>query len=465
MVARNRFSRRDVLKAGGGAAALLPLSAAASPGRGPSRAPVRAQELAEAEITFFFGANPAEAETRQKVVDAFMAKFPQITVKTQIAEGDAIVELQTMAAGGSTPDVMMAWELSYSGLGERGMYADLNAFLLEDTEFKAVVDAEMVPSLLQMFQWNGAQYVLPEQYAGVFLYYNKDLFEAAGVAPPPADWNDTTWTYDKVLETAQALTVGDGDRVSQYGFVDGWWPPLSAMVWGTGNGGNWFDTYVNPTASTLSDPKMIDAVQWYADLVHVHNVAPNAEAIATQGGADMFMGGRAAMCLVGHWFYPAFSAIENLNFDVAVFPVGPGGTTPKTDLGSTGLAISATTEHPEAAWEFVKFSTGPEGQSVIAESGLFIPVLRSVGQSEAFLGAHTKVQNTQVFIDAMEASIPLPITPAWNAVAEVWSREVVRVMNGEAPASEVLPALDPQINELLAQGSDAVAPGTPEAEG
>jgi multiple sugar transport system substrate-binding protein len=394
-----------------------------------------------------------------------MAKFPQIKVTTQIAEGSATQELQVMAAGGSTPDVMMAWELDYSGLGERGLYADLNTFLANDAEFKAVVDQEMVPGLLQMFQWNGAQFVLPEQYAGVVLYYNKDLFDAAELAYPPADWNDTSWTWDTFLEAAKALTVGDGDRVSQYGFVDAWWPPLSAMVWGTGNGGNWFDTYVNPTTSTLSDPKMVEAVQFFSDLIHVHHVAPNAEAIATQGGPDMFMGGRAAMCLVGHWFYPAFSEIEELNFDVGVFPVGPGGTTPKTDLGSTGLAISATTEHPEAAWEFVKFSTGPEGQAVIAESGLFVPVLRSVGQSESFLGAHTKIQNTQVFIDAMEASVPLPITPAWNAVAEVWSREVVRVMNGEAPASEVLPALDPQINELLAQGSDAVAPGTPEAGG
>lgn len=464
MAARNRFSRRDVLKAGGGAAALLPLSAAASPGRGPFRAPAQAQELEEAEITFFFGANPAEAETRQKVIDAFMAKFPQIKVNAHIAEGDAIPELQTMIAGGSAPDVMMAWELSYAGLGERGIYADLNTFLQNDPEHFGIVQEDMEPALVQMFQWNGAQYVLPEQYAGVFLYYNKDLFDAAEVAYPSADWNDTSWTYDSFLQAAQALTVGDGDRVSQYGFADGWWPPLSAMVWATSNGGNWYDTYVNPTASTLADPKMVEGVQFYADLVNVHNVAPSSESLLTQGGADMFMGGRAAMCLVGHWFYPAFSEIEELNFDVAVFPVGPGGTTPKTDLGSTGLAVSATTEHPEAAWEFVKFSTGPEGQAVIAESGLFIPVLRSVGQSEAFTGAHTKIQNTQVFIDAMEASIPLPITPAWNAVSELWSREVARVIEGKAPASEVLPALDPQINELLAQGSDAVAPAAEDEE-
>jgi multiple sugar transport system substrate-binding protein len=310
-----------------------------------------------------------------------------------------------------------------------------------------------------MFNWNGAQYVLPEQYAGVVLYYNKKLFEEAGVAPPPADWTDTSWTYDKFLETAQALTKADGDRVSQFGFVDAWWPPLSAMVWATGNGGNWFDPYVAPTRSTINDPKMVEGVQFFADLANVHHVAPTAEETESQAGPDMFMGGTAAMCLVGHWFYPAFSEIEDLAFDVGVFPVGPGGTTPKTDLGSTGLAVSATTEYPEAAWEFVKFSTGPEGQAVIAESGLFVPVLRSVGQSESFLGSHAKIENTQVFIQAMEHSVPLPITPVWPQITDVWARELDRVTRGEAAAAEVLPALETEINALLAAGPSGEADG------
>jgi multiple sugar transport system substrate-binding protein len=422
------------------AASLLPFSRSAS---------AQTADLEPAELEFFFGANPAEAETRQKIIDAFTAKYPQITVKPQVAEGDAITDLQTRISGGAAPDVMMAWELSYSGLGERGIYADLNQFLQTDTEFAAVVETEFVPALLDMFKWNGAQYVLPEQYAGVVLYYNKKLFEEAGVAPPPASWEDTSWTWDKFLETAQALTKKDGDRVSQFGFVDAWWPPLSALVWATGNGGNWFDTYVDPTASTINDPKIVEGVQFYADLANVHHVAPTVEEITAQAGPDMFMGGTAAMALVGHWFYPAFSGIEGLDFDIGVFPVGPNGTTPKSDLGSTGLAISASTEYPQQAWEFVKFSTGPEGQALIAESGLFVPVLRSVGQSDSFLGAHTKIQNTHVFIEAMDNSVPLPITPVWNEVAEIWARETDAVLRGEATAAEKYAALEPQITALL----------------
>jgi multiple sugar transport system substrate-binding protein len=464
-----KLSRRDVLKWTGGltAGALLAAcgqtpptttqepAATTAAGTSPPAETTAARtsaSLAPAELVFFFGANPEEAKTRQRIIDAFTAKYPQITVKTDIAEGDPVQELQTQFAGGAGPDVMMAWELSYSGLAERGIFADLGEFILRDPDFSSTVVPDHVPGLLDMFKWKGKQYVLPEQYAGVVLYYNKKLFDEAGVAYPSADWKDASWTYDKFLETAKALTKTDASgKVTQFGFVDAWWPPLSATVLAFGNGGAWFDQYVNPRQSTITDPKLTEGVQFYADLINVHKVAPSAEETQTQSGADMFMGGRAAMALVGHWFYPAFSQAEGLEFDIAVLPRGPQGTTPKTDLGSTGLSISASSKNRDQAWEFVKFATGPEGQRIIAESGLFVPVLRSVGRSNAFLGSHSKIKNVQVFTEAIENSVPLPITPAWNQIADIWARELDAVIRGQAKASDAHAKIDPQIDALLAE--------------
>ena len=445
------YSRRHMLKAAGGAAAV----AAAAPRAIGARQPVefqpsrRAQELEPAELTFYFGANPQEADTRQTIIDAFMEQYPQITINPQVAEGNATQELQIQFAGGAGPDIMMAWELDYASLATRGIYRDLNEFIDNDPEFAEVVATDHIPELLSMFSWEGAQYVLPEQFAGVALYYNTAMFEEAGVEPPPADWTDSSWNYDRFLEAAQALTIEDGGRVSQYGFVDAWWPPLSAAVIGTGNGGDWFDQYVNPTASTITDPNFTSAVQWFADLSNVHHVAPTIEETATQAGVDMFMGGRAAMALVGHWMYPAFSTTEGLAFELGVLPVGPEGTTPKTDLGSTGLSISSSTEYPEHAWEFVKFSTGPEGQRLIAESGLFVPVLRSVGQSEAYTASHAAIENAQVFTEGLEHAVQLPITAAWNEIRDIWVREEDRVLRGEITAEEGHAILEPEINSIL----------------
>jgi multiple sugar transport system substrate-binding protein len=450
-----RPSRRTLLKAGASAAALAGIGAARSSTfaaptvlRGGRNA--AGQEVEAANLTFYFGANPEEAATRQTVIDAFNEQFPQITIETQVAEGDPLQELQTQFAGGAGPDVMMAWELTYSGLATRNVMLDLTELIAADAAFAEVVATDHEPSLLEMFNWEGKQYVLPEQFAGVLLYYNKAHFAEAGLDVPPADWTDASWTWETFLAAAQALTKRDGDRVTQFGFADAWWFPLSATVIATGNGGNWFDTYVNPTASTITDPKIVEGLQWYADLANVHRVAPNAEEIATQAGPDMFMGGRASMVLVGHWMYPAFSGVDGLDFDVAVLPVGPQGTTPKTDLGSTGLSISATTDHVDQAWEFVKFSTGPEGQRIIAESGLFVPVLKSVGASESFLGAHSAIENAQVFTAGLQNAIPLPITTAWGEIAAIWDRDLGAVWRGEASAADVTAELEPQINDLLA---------------
>lgn len=440
-VLSHRTDRRALLQMAGAAA--LAGTAATRP------QPSRAQDLEPAELRFYFGANPDEAKTRQKIIDAFQEKYPQIKIKPQVAEGDAVQQLQIMFAGNDGPDIMMAWELNYSGLAERNIYADLQPYIDADEEYKKVVEEDHEPSLLGMFNYKDQQLVLPEQFAGVVLYYNTKMFEEAGVEPPPADWTDTNWTYDKFLETATALTKSEGGRTSQFGFTDAWWPPLSAMVIGTCNGANWFDQYVLPNESTIAEPKMVEALQWYADLAYVHGVAPTAEQSQTQAGADLFMAGRAAMALVGHWMYPAFSGVDGLEFDIGVFPVGPQGTTPKSDLGSTGLSMSSATKYPDQAWEFIKFSTGPEGQALIAESGLFVPVLKSVAASDAFVNAHDKIKNVNVYTDAMANSVELPISPKWNEIMVTWEREVTKVLQGKASAEETLPPLQDEINKIL----------------
>jgi multiple sugar transport system substrate-binding protein len=413
------------------------------------------QEIPEANLKFYFGANTVEAETRNKVIEAFNQKFPQISIEPIVAGAgeNPTEQIQIQFAAGSGPDLMMAWELEYAGLADRNIYADLNQFISADAEYQAVIQNDHTQEFLEMFGYKDAQYVLPEQFTDVVLYYNKKHFEEAGLTPPPAEWTDTTWNFDRFLETALALTKKDGSRVQQFGFVDAWWPSLSSMVIGTSNGGNWFDTYINPTRATVTDPKIIEALQWYADLINVHNVAPNPEQAQTQGGIDVFLAGRASMCLVGHWMYPAMAELNaegKLDFDIGVLPVGPGGTTAKTDLGGTGLAVSAQTEHQQQAWEFVKFSTGPEGQAVIAESGLFVPVLKTQSVADAFASAHSVVQNAAVFTSGLQNAVPLPITPKWAPVRDAWDRETVKVLQGQAKAADVYPPLEEEMNKLLA---------------
>ena len=95
----------------------------------------------------------------------------------------------------------------------------------------------------------------------------------------------------------------------------------------------------------------------------------------------------------GHWRYETFTSADDLDFDVTALPVGPKGHGAQSNIGTTGLAIAAASPRKEQAWEFVKFATGPVGQAVIAESGLFVPVLTSAVSSPGFAKAHTRIRN------------------------------------------------------------------------
>ncbi|GAB4588762.1 ABC transporter substrate-binding protein [Nocardia sp. IFM 10818] len=434
MAARARFDRRTALRA----AAVLPLAAAAG-----------CTGADDDAVTFFFQARPEEAKARQLIIDEFHRRRPDIRIRTILSGPDPLQQMLTYCAGGKCPDVLMAWELLYAGLAERGVYADLNEFLDRDPGYAAGLRADGYATLRDTFVWRGGQYVLPEQWSGVFLYYNRALFEEAGIRPP-ARWSEA-WTFAEFLTAAQALTRRDSDgRIRRYGFVDAWVPYFSAACFGMNNGAEWFSPPVRPDRTNIGDPRFAAGLQFYADLAVRHRVAPSVGDRQSVSAQDLFRSGRAAMLMGGHWLYSEFTGHDDLDFDVTVLPVGPhGGPGAITDVGSTGLAIAAASPRREQAWEFVKFATGPEGQAIIAESGLFVPVLKSAMHSPGFAKAHRGIRNLDVFTEGPAHSRRMAVTPLWGKVESLLERGCNRVLRGAATADSLAGRTASDIDELL----------------
>ena len=423
-----------------GAAALLPATSACG--------------TDDDALTFFFAANPEEADARMGIVNAFQREHPDIRVRTILAGGDPTQQMSTFCAGGKCPDVLMAWEFNYAGLADRGVLADLNTLLDRDRQFAAALRADSIPALYETFGFNGGQYAFPEQWSGAFLFYNTRIFADAGVPPPPGRW-DTPWTFDEFLDTANALTrrAGNG-RIAQWGFVDTWSPPYSAALFGMNNGTPWAVPRVNPTHLNFDDDDFLAGIQFYADLANTHRVAPAAADTQAMSTMGLFTAGKAAMALGGHWRYQTFAQAEELEFDVTVLPTGPAaaakGMAARSAIGSTGLAIAAESRHREQAWEFLKFAAGPVGQSLIGESGLFVPVLRSAIGSPGFTAAHTGITNLAVLTGGPAHSQGLPISPDWQKVHALMDRAIGPVLRGKRPATTLKRGLTPQIDEVLA---------------
>jgi multiple sugar transport system substrate-binding protein len=164
---------------------------------------------------------------------------------------------------------------------------------------------------------------------------------------------------------------------------------------------------------------------------------------------DLFSSGRAAMALGGHWRYQTFSRADGLDFDITVLPSGPHGNGARSDIGTTGLAIAATSSRKEQAWEFVKFATGPIGQGLIGESGLFVPVLTSAVGSAGFTKAHSNIRNLDVLIGGPANSGYLPVTPAWERVDALMDRGFGPVLRGIRPATSLQTGLSRDVDEVL----------------
>lgn len=399
-------------------------------------------------VTFFFQARPQEARARMRIIAAFRERHPGIRIRTVMSGPDPLQQMLTYCAGGKCPDVLMAWDLLFAGLADRGVLLDLHPMLDRDPEYAATLRADSYPTLYGTFDYRGGRYALPEQWSGVFVYYNRKLLAQAGIQPP-VRWSQP-WSFEQFLAAAQALTRRDDrGRVRQWGFADAWVPCYSAACFGMNNGTQWFSPPTAPIRTDIGDPRFAEGLQFYADLAVRHEVAPSVADRLSDSAADLFASGRAAMLLGGHWLYSEFVEQDDLDFDVTVLPVGPhGGPGAITGIGCTGLAIAAHSPRREQAWEFVKFATGPIGQAIIAESGLFVPVLQSAMGSPGFAAAHTRIGNLEVLTGGPAASRTMVTTSAWGKVESLMSRGCNRVLRGAAQADS-LGAMAGEIDALL----------------
>jgi multiple sugar transport system substrate-binding protein len=400
-------------------------------------------------LTFFFAANPEEAEARQRVVDAFQRRHPDIKVRMLLSGGNPLQHMSIYCAGGKCPDVLMAWDVTYAGLAARGVLLDLNTMLAQDKAFAADLKSDGIRSLYDTFTFDGGQYALPEQWSGNFLYYNKKLFAEAGVRPPPGRW-DQPWSFGEFLDAAKGLAKRNrSGRVVQWGYVDSWVPFYAAGLFGMNNGVPWCTPRMNPTHLNFDNEAFLEGIQFYADLAHKHRVAPTSSDTQSMSTMDLFTSGRAAMALGGHWRYQTVDLAKGLDFDVTVLPTGPKGRAARSNIGTTGLAIAASSPRKQQAWEFVKFATGPVGQAVTAESGLFVPVLRSAITSAGFAEAHTRIDNLHVLTGGPVHSEGMPITPEWSKIVALMDRNFGPVLRGVRPATSLANGLSHAVDEVL----------------
>lgn len=376
-----------------------------------------------------YSAGPDHLEDMDAMIAEFEKQNPDIKVEVEvIGYDDYFTKLQTQASSKTLPDV---FEMNYENFST---YAS-NGVLYDFTEL-AGKDESFSPDMLsgnsyEYFQKDGKLYGLAEKMSDVVLYYNKDLFDAAGLEYPQADW-----TWQDMLEAAQKLTK-DG--------VYGIYAPVTYNeLYKTvaQNGGALFNEEGNPT---LDSKENVEALQWMLDKMLEYHVQPTTEQMSGKTPEDMFKNGEIAMEITGSWMISTF-ADAPFEWDIAL---EPGNTTQAHHVFADGIVASANTKNAEAAWKLIKFlSTDTTAAGIRLDSSWDLPVTNDESVQEKFT-SQDKPEHREVIFEALETGIMPPVVDHYAEVQNAINEELNRAVIGEQSAEEALSAAQSKVESIL----------------
>jgi multiple sugar transport system substrate-binding protein len=309
--------------------------------------------------------------------NAVMAEWkrlhPNIEIEPEHIPGsdEYVSKMLTAFVAGTEPDVMSLDASSAAVFIVNDTLRDLTPFVQADHLDLSVY----YPNVLDLARRGSHLYALPADFTPMMLYYNKRAFDQAGL-PYPQDG----WTWADFHAACQRLTLWPRGALhpTRYGFlVETWMPGWIMWIWQ--NGGDVLSPEGRRATGYLDSPATIGAVQFLTDLVKDH-LAPSLSQTQAQG-ADPFESGLVAMRISGHWNIVGLKASETIKMaDVGVVGL-PQNRRRATVIYESGYAITKRCPHPRAAWEYVKFMSGPFVQRKKAELGLGISANRQIAEA------------------------------------------------------------------------------------
>lgn len=390
---------------------------------------------ASPRVSFMVFGDPAELAAYQELVAAFEAGHPDIEVDLVHipSASDYRQRLGVDFAAGDPADVVLINYRRYAPFAARGALEPLASYLRGSDVIR---EGDFFPEAIDPFRWRGQLMCVPQNISSLAVYYNKDMFDAAGL-----DYPDDDWTWDEFLASARSLTLDlDEDGVTdQYGLgTEASIFRLAPFIWQ--NGGELVVSEANgtPIRLALDSRPAREATEWFVALQTEHGVVPDAVAEAAEGSESRFLNGRTAMFLNSRRGVPTYRTIKDFDWDVAALPQR---SQEAGILHSDAYCMAAATEDKDAAWAFIEFANSPEGQAIVARSGRTVPSLVEVARSDAFLDPDAKPANSEVWLNTVDTLRGVPVMAGWVDVEELTGDELERAFFGNVGVDEAIGAM------------------------
>lgn len=397
--------------------------------------------LAQTTIQFSTWDSGPLADYWTSKITEFEAAHPDIRINHLLNPDQYESKIFTLIAADSAPDVMALFEVTTPLLAERGNLVDLNTLIDHDPDFDLT---DFVPTTLELAQLDESLYGLGSDVNPQILYYNADLFAAAGVPLPTPDW-----TWEDLRDAAEKLTLETNEQgVKQWGVgwywqpSGAWWVPAIIQIWN--NGGDFYNE--DRTEVLVNQSAAVEALQYWADMIPA-GVSPSAINLGGTTPAALFQQGRLAMYLDGTWNIASF---QELPFEWDIVPI-PGNVEDTTFLHASYYGISSQSENPEAAWRWLKFLVSSEIQFDRSELVRYIPTRVSVDRTKPYVREGAPPASASILGDIVNTARMAPVAPNNNRLLQVFERELTLLYLGEKTAQEAMDTAAQEMNRLISR--------------
>lgn len=392
--------------------------------------------LAQTTVSYFsFTTDQAHMDELEALIEIFEAENPDIAIEVSTAPYDNyFTKLQTDYAAGNAADV---FELNYENFvtfASRGLLEPLDGML---TGPDGLPEGTFYPAALNAFAHDGVQYGLPITFSTVVLYYNQDLFDAAGVAYPTNDW-----TWDDLIAAATQLTDAQNRVWGVHQPVQFW--EFYKVAEQAGGG-----LVIDPTIQ-IDTPANREALSYLVDKTLVHGVMPTSAEMSGLGDADMFAAGQLAMTITGIWMFDTFISNASFAWDIAV---EPGQQDRATHFFSNAAVVNEDAANVDAAWKWVKFlSSHPAVAEARIASAWELPALSLEASDvlEPYL-AQPQPDNREAVFESLRYAVNPPVVENQPELQDIVNQELEAAHLGAKTVEEALAAAQARVEELLGE--------------
>jgi multiple sugar transport system substrate-binding protein len=301
--------------------------------------------------------NPVEQERLKEVIASFEEKYPNINVELEAIAEQYMDVLKTRLIGGEAGDVFYLDAFVAPSLVKQGVLEPLNEYVTEDFDI-----GDFEEPLLNSFKFDGKYYGFPKDYSTLALFYNKTMFEKAGISEPPKTWEQLR-EFSKKLTKDGVYGLGVAPELAR----------LYHMAESTRG------EVIKDNKANFGSSKVIEALQPIVNQRLVDGTAAAPSEVGSNNTGEMFGQGKAAMVLEGPWNIPYFKkAFPDLEYGIAEHPTV---NDKKTTMAFTvAYVMNKASEHKEASWKLISYLTGKEGMKKWTKGGIALPTRKSVAK-------------------------------------------------------------------------------------